>query len=160
MNKALFLDRDGVINKETGVHTYELDKFIINDNVPEALKIAAGKGYLLIVITNQSGIAKGMYGHEQVESLHAYLKAELKKGGVELAEIYYCPHHPDVTKCLCRKPDSLLLEKALARFQIDAGRSFFIGDKERDKVAGDKVGVNTILIKENSSLVPYCNSLP
>lgn len=160
MNKALFLDRDGVINKETGVYTESKELFIVNPDIPEALKIASDKGYLLIVITNQGGIAKGIYSRETLNEIHEFLRVELKKNDVELTEIYYCPHHPDTGKCLCRKPDSLMLEKAMARFEIDPSLSFFIGDRERDKQAGDKVGVKTVMIKENSTIKKICEELP
>ncbi len=160
MKKILFLDRDGVINLEKGVHTFRPEDFILNDDIPESLKIAQDKGYLLVVITNQSGIAKGMYGHEDVKKLNEKLHDELKKSSVYLTEIYYCPHHPDTGKCLCRKPGSLLLEKALARFQADPAKCLFIGDKERDVVAGSGAGVPSILIKENSPIRKLCEELP
>lgn len=159
MNKILFLDRDGVINLEKGVHTFREEDFIINKDIPESLKIASDKGYLLVVVTNQSGIAKGMYTHQQFYRLNEMLKSELMKHGVTLTEIYYCPHHPDTGRCLCRKPDSLMLEKALARFNADPVKCIFIGDKKRDEEAGIKAGVKSILIKENSSIKSICEGL-
>ena len=151
MNKAVFLDRDGVINRERGDYTYQLEDFVLNDII-EALQIFQEKGYLLIVISNQSGISKGIYTHEQVNYLHLHLERVLKNNGIKLTEIYYCPHHPDYSKCLCRKPDSLLLEKAIARFNINPAASYFIGDALRDITAGKKAGVKTILIEPNSFL--------
>ena len=146
MNKAVFLDRDGVINFERG-YTHTLEDFVILPDLIEVLQILKQKGYLLIVISNQSGIAKGLYLQSETEILHTYLKDELRKNNVALDEIYYCAHHPDVGRCICRKPESLFVEKALARFNIDASKSYFIGDKERDTEAGEKVGVKGILIK-------------
>jgi D-glycero-D-manno-heptose 1,7-bisphosphate phosphatase len=160
MNKILFLDRDGVINLEKGVHTFRIENFHINQDIPEALKAAQDKGYLLVVITNQSGIAKGMYTHDDVSLLHDHLKKKLSENGVSLTEIYYCPHHPDHGKCLCRKPGSLLLEKALARYNSEASKCIFIGDRERDQAAGNAVGVKTFLIPENSSILSICRELP
>jgi D-glycero-D-manno-heptose 1,7-bisphosphate phosphatase len=151
-NKAVFLDRDGVINRERKDYTYRLKDFIINDGVVEALKVFRDKGYLLIVISNQSGIAKKIYTRQDVEMIHDYLRKILAENNLELAEIYYCPHHQTVSRCLCRKPDSLLLEKAMARFSIDPLQSYFIGDVERDIEAGNKAGVSTIKIEANSSL--------
>ncbi|MBA3704394.1 MAG: HAD-IIIA family hydrolase, partial [Bacteroidetes bacterium] len=116
MNKAIFLDRDGVINVERG-YTNLLKDFVILPDLFEVLKIFQKMGYLLIVISNQSGIAKGLYKQEEVEVLHKYLVEELKKNKITLSEIYYCVHHPDVSRCICRKPDSLFVEKALARFK-------------------------------------------
>jgi D-glycero-D-manno-heptose 1,7-bisphosphate phosphatase len=150
-NKAVFLDRDGVINRERGDYTYLLEDFVLND-IADALAEMQLRGYLLIVISNQSGIAKGIYTCDQVNYLHLHLERVLKNRGVLLTEFYYCPHHPDFSKCLCRKPDSLLLEKAIARFNIDPSVSYFIGDAKRDEAAGKKAGVMTILIEPNSSL--------
>jgi len=151
MNKAIFLDRDGVINTERG-YTHRLDDFVILPDLYENLKLYLKKGYLLIVISNQSGIAKGLYTQAEVEVIHSFLTNELVKNGIQLSEIYYCVHHPDVSRCICRKPDSLFVEKALARFNIDPSKSYFIGDKDRDVEAAEKAGVKGILIEANSPL--------
>jgi D-glycero-D-manno-heptose 1,7-bisphosphate phosphatase len=131
MQKAIFLDRDGVINFERG-YTYRLEEFQILPDLIEVLKLLQEKGYLLIVVSNQSGIAKQLYNQNDVEVLHKFMQDELFRNKIILSEIYYCVHHPDVGNCICRKPDSLFVEKALARFNIDASKSYFIGDKERD----------------------------
>jgi len=149
--KAVFLDRDGVINVERG-YTHLLSDFVILPDLIEVLQLLQKKGYLLVVVSNQSGIAKGLYRQDEVEILHKFMVDEFSKNGIALSEIYYCVHHPDVVKCICRKPDSLFVEKALARFDIDASKSYFIGDKERDTAAAEKVGVKGILIEANSSL--------
>jgi D-glycero-D-manno-heptose 1,7-bisphosphate phosphatase len=151
MNKAIFLDRDGVINVERG-YTHLLEDFVILPDLIEVLQIFQKKGYLLIVITNQSGIAKDLYKQADVEVIHQYMVEELKKHTIHLSEIYYCVHHPDVSRCICRKPDSLFVEKGLARFNIDPQRSYFIGDKDRDVQAAAKAGVKGILIESNISL--------
>lgn len=159
MNKAVFLDRDGVINIERGEYTYRLYDFILTDGLIEALKTFIEKGYLLIVITNQGGIAKDLYSIYDVENIHNFLKTTLEKEGIKFREIYYCPHHPDFGKCLCRKPGSLMLEKAIARFDIDASKSYFIGDNDRDVDAGKAAGVQTIKIEPNSSLSGIINQI-
>lgn len=151
MNKAIFLDRDGVINVERG-YTHRLEDFVILPDLVENLQMYLRKGYLLIVVSNQSGIAKGLYTQAEVETIHSFLLNELAKNKITLSEIYYCVHHPDVSRCICRKPDSLFIEKALARFNIDPSKSYFIGDKERDVEAGEKAGVKGILIEANSPL--------
>ncbi len=151
MNKAIFLDRDGVINTERG-YTHRLEDFVILPDLMETLQEFIRRGYLLIVVTNQSGIAKELYKQGDVEILHSFLKQELAKNNISLSEVYYCMHHPDVGNCICRKPNSLFVEKALARFNIDPSKSYFIGDKERDVEAGEKAGVKGILIEANSSL--------
>jgi D-glycero-D-manno-heptose 1,7-bisphosphate phosphatase len=151
MNKAVFLDRDGVINVERG-YTHRIEDFVILPDVVEYLQLFMEKGYLLIVISNQSGVAKELYSQEDVEVVHSFLTNELTKSNIKLSEIYYCIHHPDVSNCICRKPDSLFVEKALARFDIDPSLSYFIGDKERDVEAAEKAGVKGILIEANSPL--------
>lgn len=151
MNKAIFLDRDGVINVERG-YTHLLEDFVILPDLVEVLQTFQKKGYLLIIISNQSGIAKDLYKQTDVEVLHKYLVEELKKHKIIFSEIYYCVHHPDVSRCICRKPDSLFVEKGLARFNIDPKKSYFIGDKDRDVEAAAKAGVKGILIESNISL--------
>lgn len=151
MNKAIFLDRDGVINRERGF-TYRLEDFELLPGLIDSLKEFKRRNYLLIIVSNQSGIAKGLYKQTDVEVLHAHLVKELKAEQIFLDEIYYCVHHPDVDRCICRKPDSLFIEKALARFSIDPSQSFFIGDKERDTEAAHKAGVKGILIEANTPL--------
>lgn len=150
-NKAVFLDRDGVINVERG-YTHRLEDFVILPDLIEVLQLLQKKGYLLIIVSNQSGVAKELYRQDEVEILHSYLLGELNKNNIQLSEIYYCVHHSDVSRCICRKPDSLFVEKGLARFDIDPTQSYFIGDKERDVEAGEKVGVKGILIEANISL--------
>ncbi len=158
MNKAIFLDRDGVINFERG-YTHQLEDFVILPDVMEVLQLFLKKGYLLIVISNQSGIAKGLYKQSETEVLHKYMLEEFSKNNITISEIYYCVHHPDVSRCICRKPDSLFVEKAIARFHIDASQSYFIGDKERDTEAGEKAGVKGILIEANTPLKNILNQV-
>jgi len=159
MNKAVFLDRDGVINHDPGDYTYHLSEFKLNDGIIENLKRLYDSGYLLIVITNQGGISKALYTHNNVDEIHTYLINELKKVGVELAEIYYCPHHSNNEKCLCRKPNSLMIEKALARFDIDPTKSFMLGDKLRDVECGENAGVKGIKIDLNENIEKYVNDI-
>lgn len=157
MNKAVLLDRDGVINRERGDYTYRIEDLEVNPGVVEALRIFRDKGYKLIVITNQGGIAKGLYSREEMEALNKYLTDIMEQQGIELLDIYYCPHHPSHGNCICRKPDSLLLEKAIARYGLDASSSYFIGDTERDITAGTKAGVMTIRTEPNSNLLTIVN---
>ncbi|HET6225483.1 MAG TPA: HAD family hydrolase [Bacteroidia bacterium] len=158
MNKAIFLDRDGVINVERG-YTHRLEDFVILPDVMEVLQEWQNQNFLLIVITNQSGIAKGLYTQEDVECLHSFLMDEFKKHRIRISEIYYCTHHPDVCNCICRKPNSLFVEKGLARFNIDPKQSYFIGDKDRDVEAARKGGVEGILIPSNASLKTVVNRI-
>jgi D-glycero-D-manno-heptose 1,7-bisphosphate phosphatase len=151
--KVIFLDRDGVVNRERGDFTWKLEDFKINDDLFEALSIFKKNGFEFIVISNQSGIARGLYTATDVEFLHHQLMRIAASKGISFLEIYYCPHHPDSSRCICRKPDSLLLEKSMARFDIDPEKSFFIGDAERDVEAGRKAGIQAIRIQPNSSLL-------
>jgi len=151
MNKAVFLDRDGVINVERG-YTHRIEDFVILPDVVEQLQLFLEKGYHLIIVSNQSGVAKELYTQQDVETVHSFLMNELTKSNIRISEIYYCIHHPDVSNCICRKPDSLFVEKGVARFNIDPAQSYFIGDKERDVEAAEKAGVKGILIEANSSL--------
>lgn len=153
MNKAIFLDRDGVINHpKKNYYVYRIEDFSINKGVFEALIELQEKDYLLIVISNQGGISKGKYSKKDVDQVHAYMVDELSKHDIYLTEIYYCPHHTRMEKCLCRKPEPLMIEKALARFEIDKERSWFIGDKKSDVEAGARAGVKTIKIRKNQDL--------
>lgn len=156
-HKAIFLDRDGVINRERGMHTWRLEDFEVLPDVAPALRQLQDAGWLLVVITNQSGIGRGLYGHADVERLHGYLHAMLGEQGIYLTDILYCPHHPDAGRCLCRKPGSLLLEKACARHGIDPALSLMIGDRERDVEAARGAGARGVLVPSNGSLTEVVN---
>lgn len=145
MNKCIFLDRDGVINKDRVNYAYELENFHILDGVIEGLKKLKAAGYKLIIVTNQSGIAKGIYTREQMNTCHQYLQEQC--GGI-IDMIYYAPYHESVTASLTRKPDSLMFEKGIAKFEADIPNSWMLGDKERDLIPAKKWGLPTILIAE------------
>lgn len=158
--KAVFLDRDGVLNKELGDYVCRLADFnVLEHNLKSLLEIQ-NRGYLLIVITNQGGLAKGWYSDETLSQMHAHLRAIYADHGINLVEIYYCNHHPEFNgRCLCRKPNSILIEKALARFNIAAAQSYFIGDRERDIMAGEAAGVKGILINSNQSIAEVLDQI-
>jgi D-glycero-D-manno-heptose 1,7-bisphosphate phosphatase len=155
MKKAIFCDRDGVLLLETGNYNYNVNKIEINEGAVEALKFFSQKGFLIIVITNQSGVAKGIYTQKHVKQVHRVIKDFFSSEGVKITDFFYCPHHPDVSRCLCRKPDSIMLEKAIALYNIDPDESYFIGDMQRDCDAGEKAGVKTILVNPNDDLSNY-----
>lgn len=157
--KAVFLDRDGVVNIERGDYTYKLEDFILNDGLIEFCIKAKEKGFLLFIISNQGGIAKGIYSLSDVEILNDYIENELKKKGIEITDFYFCPHHNDFGACLCRKPNSILLEKVMAKYHIDVQHSFMIGDRERDIEAAKKIGLKGILIESNTDLRNFLNFL-
>jgi D-glycero-D-manno-heptose 1,7-bisphosphate phosphatase len=152
-NKAVFLDRDGVLNKERGEYTYEPRDFEWVPDAVDALKILSDNGFLLIIVSNQGGISKKLYDKQDVLIIEKSITGPLKKAGVPILETYYCPHHSAIEKCLCRKPKSLLLERAMAKYNIDPAQSFFIGDSVRDMVAGQRVAIKGILMEKNNSLL-------
>src|SRR5690606_1295582 len=112
-----------------------------------------------IVITNQGGISKGLYNHNDVFNVHRYMTERLSQQGIQLLDIYYCPHHAVNEKCICRKPDSLMLEKAVAKYDVDISASYFIGDSRRDELAGQKIGLNTIRVEKNENLNSYLHKI-
>jgi D-glycero-D-manno-heptose 1,7-bisphosphate phosphatase len=144
MNKCVFLDRDGVLNEDRVDYVYRIEDFIILEGVVDGLRLLKEAGYMLIVITNQAGIARGLYSREDVMKCHQYLQDTCNN---LIDDIYYCPHHPDYdSRSLLRKPDSLMLEKAIAKYTIDVNQSWMIGDALRDMEAGKRVGVRTVHI--------------
>ena len=150
MNKAIFLDRDGTLNPDPGYISDPKD-YELYDGVTEALAKLQKAGYLLILITNQSGISRGLITEEQLESVHAKLKKLLKNGGVELDAIYYCPHHPEhpykgVSDCNCRKPKPGLILQAVKDFNVDTEKSFMIGDRVSDIKIGLASQVSPVCI--------------
>ncbi|MFT5808823.1 MAG: D-glycero-D-manno-heptose 1,7-bisphosphate phosphatase [Moritella dasanensis] len=140
---AVFLDRDGVINKDKG-YVSQIDDFEFIEGSIEAMQLLKQHGYLLVVITNQSGIARGYYSEDQFMTLTEWMCGSLADRGVDLDGVYYCPHHPDKgigdykQDCLCRKPNTGMLDSAAQALDIDFKQSFLVGDKLSDIQAGQK----------------------
>jgi len=147
-NAAVFLDRDGTINVEKNyLHRYEDWEWI--PGAVEAIREFNEKGFLVIVISNQAGIARGLYSVSDLSVLHENVDNELCRLGARIDAYYYCPHHPDfghTVACACRKPAPGLLLRARADWGLDLTRSFMIGDKAEDVKAGEAVGVRSILV--------------
>jgi D-glycero-D-manno-heptose 1,7-bisphosphate phosphatase len=151
-NKAVFLDRDGVLNREMGDYVRRLEDFHILDNF-DALKTLQDKGYLLLIATNQGGLAKGWYTEDELAKMHNKLKETYNEHGVTLTDFFYCPHHPDFTgDCDCRKPKPGLLLQGIEKYNLDPSLSYFIGDRERDVEAGTKAGIKGILINSDQPI--------
>lgn len=150
LRKALFIDRDGIINEDTG-YPFLPEHIRFNEAVFPLCRTAARKNYLLIVITNQAGVAKGKFTEQDVTALHGWMAGELKKRGVTIAGFYYCPHHPDAIVpeyhvfCNCRKPKPGMIEQAIKDFNIDVRNSFVIGDKPSDRIA--LPGLRSVIVK-------------
>lgn len=153
MQKAIFLDRDGVINKELGDYVCRFEDFEILSHNYEALRELQVRGYIILVATNQGGLAKGWYTEKILKKMHDHLEADYLKHGITISGFYYCPHHPDYTgDCDCRKPKPGMLLKGIKDFNLDASSSYFIGDKPTDVQAAEAAGVNGIQINIDQPL--------
>lgn len=151
MNKALFLDRDGIINLDHG-YVYQQQDFQFTDGIFELCQYATQLGYLLIVITNQSGIARGKYTEADFTSLTEWMKIQFKQHQCRITDVFYCPHHPTkgigeyLKACECRKPEPGMILKAAATHDIDLSESIFIGDKVSDMQAAESAGIVTRIL--------------
>jgi len=144
--KAIFLDRDGVINVEVSYLSDPADFKFIEGSI-KALKILKRKRYLLIVITNQAGIARGYFSEKRLKQIHDKMEYILKENNIQLDDIYFCPHHPDFTgPCDCRKPNPGMLLKAQKKHNIDLKLSYMVGDTLSDIKTGMNVGCKTVLV--------------
>jgi len=154
IKKAVFLDRDGVIVRDKHYISKPQDLELLSEIVP-VLK-GLQKSFRLIVVTNQSGVARGMFTEEDLQTINNKLIEILRDHGVELDAIYYCPHHPNLglegynTDCECRKPKPGLLCRAARDFNLNLDQSFLIGDQDSDIEAGRSAGVKTIRLNQNS----------
>ena len=152
MNRAVFLDRDGTINAEKR-YVHRIEDFEFLPGAVEAIRLLNRKGYKVIVVTNQAGVARGYYAEEDVEKLHEWLIEELRRHDASVDGIYYCPHHEQhglgeyKTECSCRKPKPGMIQAGIRDFTVDPALSFTIGDKESDLAAGKRAGTRTILVR-------------
>ena len=156
MKKAIFLDRDGTINVEKD-YIYKSEDLVFEEGSIEALKTFKNLGYILIVVSNQSGIARGYFTEEDLNIFNNNMNEILKKNGVEITEFYCCPHHPDgigeyKKVCECRKPNNKMIEDAIKKYNIDREKSYMIGDKTSDIGAGLKSNLKTVLVKTGYGL--------
>ena len=154
MNKAIFLDRDGTINVEKH-YLYKIEEFEFLPGVVEALKKFQNAGYLLIIITNQSGIGRGYYTENDFKKLNDWMVATLKEQGVTINAVYYCPHLPDAKvktyrkDCECRKPKLGMFLQAVDIFNLDLSQCYAVGDKMRDCAICEDTGCKGYLIGSN-----------
>ncbi len=144
-NKVLFLDRDGVINTESG-YIWESKNFVFMPFLFDLLQKATHNNFKIVIVTNQGGIEKGLYSHQQVADLHNFMLLEFAKNDIKIEYIFYCPHHNNFSSCLCRKPNSLLFERAAALLDADLSQSWMLGDKNRDIIPTQKMGIRSILV--------------
>lgn len=170
--RAVFIDRDGTLNVEKD-YLYRPDECELILGSAAAVRRLNEAGWLVVVVTNQSGVARGYYGEQEVASLHRHMAAELAQGGGQVAGWYYCPHHPSGLEpynrqCDCRKPLPGMLLQAARELEIDLSRSWMVGDKLVDVQAGQAAGCRAVLVRtgygrqESAGLpadVPVCDDL-
>jgi len=156
MNRAVFLDRDGTVNVEVG-YLSSLDQLRLVDGAGAAIKRMNDAGLLVVLITNQSGVARGYFSEAFVHATHDLLTKMLQEHGAKLDGVYYCPHHPKAgassytRDCDCRKPRTGLLDRAARELDIDLKASCMVGDKWSDVELGQRAGMRTVLVKSGFS---------
>ncbi len=159
-NTAVFLDRDGTINEEVG-YLGSLDKFKIIPCAYEAIRLINGSGMKAVVISNQAGVAKGLFTEDFVKIINEHLQAALRQNGAHIDSFYYCPHHPTEGAepyrqvCNCRKPAPGMLLQAAQDLNIDLTKSYLVGDRFNDMEAAKSVGAKGILVKPDSVKAYY-----
>ncbi|WP_392558455.1 D-glycero-beta-D-manno-heptose 1,7-bisphosphate 7-phosphatase [Orbus mooreae] len=154
MKPAIFLDRDGTINIDHN-YVHQIDDFDFIDGVIEAMLELKKMGFLLVITTNQSGIARGIFSQEQFDALTEWMDWSLIDRGVEIDGVYYCPHDPLYTNCDCRKPKPGMILTAQQDLNIDVANSYMVGDRVSDLLSGRNAGVKkTVLVKTGDPLTP------
>ena len=154
---AIFIDRDGTINEQMG-YINHLSRFNILPGVPEAIKGLNENNYLVIVVTNQSGIARGYFPIELLDEIHTYMKDSLKKEGAHVDAVFFCPHYPGsklkefAIECDCRKPHTGMIKQALDKFDIDLTQSYMIGDHYTDLEFASNSNIKSIMVKTGYGL--------
>jgi len=152
MNKAIFLDRDGVITKDPPHYAHKIEQLELYPGVAKAISIFNKNNFKVIVVSNQSGIGRGYYSEDKTIEFNTFLKKELKKKDAHIDSCYYCPHHPKAKvkkyriKCDCRKPKPGMIIRGSKEFNIDLKKSFMIGDRPTDVEAGRSAGCKTIYV--------------
>lgn len=150
-SKAIFLDRDGVLNKKRNNYVKTVSELEIFPFIIKPIKKLQNAGFKIVIITNQSAINRGLITHEEVKKIHQKLEKFLKRDDISIDGIYYCPHRPD-EGCSCRKPKFRLLHNAISELNIDVKSSWFIGDSETDIEAGKSIGCKTLLVTSELNL--------
>lgn len=145
--KAAFLDRDGVINQDSG-YVYRKEDFVFCDRVVDALRILQDAGYLLIIVTNQSGIGRGYYTEEDYQRLTQWYLQELKQSGVIITDVFHCPDSPEVNSD-CRKPKPGMILSAAKKYSVDLSASLLVGDKLSDIQAAEAAGISSAYLIDN-----------
>ena len=162
---AVFIDRDGTVNEQMG-YINHLSRFVLLPGVPEAVSLLNKNNFLAIIISNQSGVARGYFPIELVNEVHAYMKTALKKKAAYIDGIFFCPHHPQGTvpeyaqECDCRKPKAGLIHQALDSFDIDMSNSYVVGDRHLDIELAQCAGLRGVIVKTGYGLGDITHILP
>ncbi len=170
MNKAVFFDRDGVINRDYG-YVGSLERFEFLPGVPEALAAIKAKGYLTILVTNQSGIARGLYTTDDFDTLTEFMQGQLQAKQAQFDGVYFCPHHPEANvaafrcECACRKPKPGMILWAQKEFSLDLEHSIMVGDHASDIEAAKNAGLTKLILvgehlESDGPLVPEAKCYP
>ena len=152
MNKAVFLDRDGTVNEEVG-YLRDINNLVLIPGVAGAIRRLNDAGFKIVLVTNQSGVARGYFPEALVHEAHTRLDEMLKQEGARIDAVYYCPHHPTAgnspytVDCDCRKPRTGLLDRAARDLAIDISRSYMVGDKWSDVELGQRAGAVSVLVQ-------------
>lgn len=164
MNRCVFIDRDGTINIDYG-YVYQKDNFVFRKNIINAIKILKRNDYLVIVVTNQSGIARGYYTERDVQLLHEYMNNVLNGYGTAIDAFYYCPHYKGgvvekyAKECNCRKPDIGMFEKAKHDWDVDLNQSYMIGDSAIDMQAGYNANLKEVFMVNEDNILEIVNRI-
>jgi D-glycero-D-manno-heptose 1,7-bisphosphate phosphatase len=158
MKKALFLDRDGVINVEKE-YLYKIEDFEFIDGIFDLCKYYQDLDYLIIVVTNQSGIARKYYTQEDFNKLSSWMVKEFNNKKIKISKVYYCPHHPDINgECECRKPKAGMILDAEKKFNIDLKNSVLVGDKQRDIDSAYNAGLQSAFLFDETKTIKDSNA--
>jgi len=158
--KAIFLDRDGVlINNNDHYYIWKTEQVSYVDGVFDNLKKLSDLGFLFFIVSNQGGISKGQYTKDDSIALHNELIQTFLSEGICITDVAFCPHHSNIESCLCRKPGSLMIEKLIAKYQIDKDGSYMIGDNVTDMEAASNAGIQGIKITPNQNMYPFISFL-
>jgi D-glycero-D-manno-heptose 1,7-bisphosphate phosphatase len=157
LNKAVFLDRDGVINEVLSKRVKFVNKpeqMYLLEGVGEGVKFLNDSGFLVFVVTNQGGIGLGYMKEDMLLKVHQKMKDDIREYGGKIDDIIYCPHKPQAG-CVCRKPEPEMLHRLAERHQVNLNESYMVGDRDVDIIAGKQAGTKTILIGEEEGLADY-----
>jgi D-glycero-D-manno-heptose 1,7-bisphosphate phosphatase len=160
MNKAVFLDRDGVvINNSEHYYIWKSDQMEFVEGIFDNLRLLQQNGYELFIVSNQGGISRSLYTKEDILKLHQQMISILSNHQIRIRDIAFCPHHPDHEKCMCRKPSSLMIDKLIARYDLSKTKSVMIGDSESDMIAAQLAGIKGIKVTANENMFPQISAL-